>query len=89
MAAAVFVITGEDIRRSGATTLAEVLRMVPGVEVARANTVDWAVSIRGFNGQFANKLLVLVDGRSVYSPLLRKSFGKYRILSYRTWNGSR
>lgn len=68
-AAAVFVITAEDIRRSGATTLAEVLRMVPGVEVARANTVDWAVSVRGFNGQFANKLLVLVDGRSAYSPL--------------------
>jgi len=67
--AAVFVVTAEDIRRSGATTLPEVLRMVPGIEVARANTVDWAVSIRGFNGQFANKLLVLVDGRSVYSPL--------------------
>jgi iron complex outermembrane receptor protein len=67
--AAVFVITAEDIRRAGVTTLPELLRMVPGVQVARANTLDWAVSIRGFNGQFANKLLVLVDGRSVYSPL--------------------
>ena len=68
-AAALFVITRDDIRRSGASSIPELLRMVPGVEVARANTMDWAVGIRGFNDQFANKLLVLVDGRSVYSPL--------------------
>jgi iron complex outermembrane receptor protein len=68
-AAAVFVITAEDIRRSGATTLAEVLRMVPGMSVGRIDTGMWAVSARGFQNQFANKLLVLIDGRSVYTPL--------------------
>ncbi len=68
-AAAVYVITAEDIRRSGATTLPEVLRMVPGVEVARINASTWAVTTRGMNGRFSNKLLVLVDGRSVYTPL--------------------
>lgn len=69
-AAAVFVITQEDIRRSGATSIPEVLRIVPGLEVARINGNVWAISARGFNGQFANKLLVLIDGRSVYTPLL-------------------
>ena len=67
-AAAVFVITQEDIRRSGATSIPEVLRMVPGIQVARIDSNKWAVSVRGFNGRFANKLLVLMDGRSVYSP---------------------
>ena len=68
-ATAVFVITPEDIRRSGATSVPELLRMVPGVEVARSDASKWAVSIRGFNARFATKLLVLVDGRSVYNPL--------------------
>ena len=68
-AAAVFVITAEDIRRSGATSIPEALRMAPGVEVARFGSNKWAVSIRGFNGRFANKLLVLLDGRSLYTPL--------------------
>ena len=67
--AAVFVITSDDIRRSGATSVPEALRLAPGLEVARINGNTWAVSARGFNGQFANKLLVLVDGRSVYTPL--------------------
>jgi iron complex outermembrane receptor protein len=67
-AAATYVITQEDIRRSGATTIAEALRMAPGVQVARMTSSQWAVSIRGFNDVFANKLLVLVDGRSVYTP---------------------
>jgi len=66
--AAIHVIRQEDIRRSGATTIAEVLRMVPGLEVARINGHAWAVSSRGFNGYYASKLLVLVDGRSVYTP---------------------
>ncbi|GFO60490.1 TonB-dependent receptor [Geomonas silvestris] len=66
---AVFVINQEDIRRSGATTLPDLLRMVPGVQVASIDGNTWAVSIRGFNGTFANKLLVLIDGRSVYTPL--------------------
>jgi len=68
-AAAVFVITQEDIRRSGVTSIAEALRMAPGVQVARIDANKWAVSIRGLNGRFANKLLVLMDGRSLYSPL--------------------
>lgn len=67
--AAVFVITADDLRRAGVTTVADALRMVPGVEVARADTDVWAVSIRGFNSAMANKLLVLVDGRTVCSPL--------------------
>ena len=67
-AAAAFVISAEDIRRSGATNIPEALRMVPGVEVARIDANKWAVSIRGFNGRFADKLLVMIDGMSVYTP---------------------
>ncbi len=65
--AAIFVITSEEIRRSGATTIPDLLRRVPGFEVARVNGNVWAVSARGFNGRYANKLLVLIDGRSIYS----------------------
>lgn len=69
-AAAVSVVTREDIRRSGAQTIPELLRMVPGVEVAQLDTHATALSVRGFNTRFANTLLVMVDGRSVYvSPL--------------------
>ncbi len=68
-AAAVHVITREEIRRSGATSLPEVLRLAPGVDAARIGDNRWSVSIRGFSGRWANKLLVLVDGRSVYTPL--------------------
>jgi iron complex outermembrane receptor protein len=67
--AAVFVITNEMIRRSGARCIPEVLRMAPGVQVAHIDANMWAISIRGFNGRFANKLLVQIDGRSVYTPL--------------------
>ncbi|MCP4690726.1 MAG: Plug domain-containing protein, partial [Desulfobacterales bacterium] len=67
--AAVFVITNEDIRRSGATSIPEALRMAPGVQVARINAYSWAITARGFNSNFSNKLLVLIDGRAVYSPL--------------------
>jgi iron complex outermembrane receptor protein len=67
--AAVFVLTNEDIRRSGLTSVPELLRLVPGLHVARIDGSKWAVSARGFNGRFANKLLVLIDGRTVYSPL--------------------
>ncbi len=73
-AAAVFVVTAEDIRRSGATSIPEALRMVPGMEVARIDANKWAISCRGFNGRFANKLLVLMDGRSVYAPLFSGVF---------------
>ena len=68
-AAAIFVITQEDIRRSGATSIPEALRMVPGIQVARIDENKWAIASRGFNGRFDNKLLVLIDGRSVYTPL--------------------
>jgi iron complex outermembrane recepter protein len=67
-AAAVFVITQDDIRRSGATTIPDVLRMVPGIQVARIDSSKWAISSRGLNGRFSNKLLVLQDGRSLYTP---------------------
>src|SRR5579863_8860160 len=67
--AAVFVITQEDIRRSGATSIPEVLRLAPGVEVAQVDSDHWSVGIRGFGAVLASKLLVLIDGRSVYTPL--------------------
>jgi iron complex outermembrane receptor protein len=67
-AAAIFVLNNDDLRRSGATTVAEALRLVPGVQVAAIGSSDWAVSARGFNTQFANKLLVMIDGRAVYAP---------------------
>jgi iron complex outermembrane receptor protein len=68
-AAAIFVITQDDIRRSGAASIPEALRLVPGLEVARIDENKWAIGSRGFNGRFDNKLLVLIDGRSVYTPL--------------------
>jgi len=67
--AAVFVISNEMIRRSGARSLPEVLRMAPGVEVARIDSNKWAITIRGSNNRFSNKLLVQIDGRTVYTPL--------------------
>ena len=69
VAAAIFVITQEDIRHSGATNIPDLLRMVPGLNVAQINSNTWAISARGFNFQFASKLLVLIDGRAVYTPL--------------------
>lgn len=68
-AAAITVITGEDIARAGVTTLPEALRLAPGVQVAQANASSWAITIRGFSSALANKLLVLIDGREVYDPL--------------------
>ncbi len=68
-AAAVFVITQEDIRRSGAGSVPEALRMVPGLQVAQIDGSKWAISARGFAGRFSNKMLVLIDGRSVYNVL--------------------
>jgi iron complex outermembrane receptor protein len=64
--AAVFVITQEDIHRSGATNIPDVLRLAPGVDVAQIDANRWAISIRGFNAIYGNKVLVLIDGRSVY-----------------------
>ena len=68
-AAAVYVISQEDIRRSGASSIPEALRMVPGLQVAQVDGNKWAVTSRGFADRFSNKLLVLMDGRSVYTPL--------------------
>ncbi|PPD34238.1 MAG: TonB-dependent receptor [Methylomonas sp.] len=68
--AAAFVITSEDIRRAGVTSLPELLRMVPGMNVAKINAWNWAVSARGFNDLYANKLQVMIDGRSIYDPLV-------------------
>lgn len=68
-AAAVFVITSEDIRRSGVTTIPDALRMAPGVHVLQVDANKWAIGTRGFSGRFTNKLLVLMDGRSLYTPL--------------------
>jgi len=67
-ASAIFVITQEDIRRSNALNIPDLLRMVPGVDVAQINANTWAISARGFNGEFSNELLVMVDGRTVYIP---------------------
>ena len=63
------MIDAEDIRRSGTTLLPEVLRLAPGLHVARISSNQWAITARGFNGRFSNKLLVLVDGRTVYTPI--------------------
>jgi iron complex outermembrane receptor protein len=67
---AIYVITAEDIHRSGARNVPDLLSMVPGVQVARQSANEWAISARGFNGQYNNKMLVLIDGRSVYDPVL-------------------
>ncbi len=72
--AAIYVITQDDIRRSGATSIPEALRMAPGMDVARVNSSQWAISVRGFNSVLANKLLVLFDGRSVYDPAFSGTF---------------
>ena len=68
-ASAVFVITGEDIRRSGATSIPEALRLAPGVEVARIDANHWSIGIRGFGTRLTRSVLVLIDGRTVYTPL--------------------
>jgi len=67
--ASIYVITGEDVRRSGATSLPEILRQAPNLQVARIAAGDYAISARGFNSAVANKLLVMIDGRTVYTPL--------------------
>src|SRR5688572_3354775 len=73
-AAAVSVISAEELRRSGVTSLAEAMRLAPAVDVVRVNPNTWAVTSRGFQISTANKLLVLVDGRTVYSPLFSGTF---------------
>lgn len=68
-AAAIYVIDQEQIRRSGLTSIPELLRLAPGIHVAKINANTWAITARGFNQRFSNKLLVLIDGRTVYTPL--------------------
>ena len=77
-ASAIFVITQEDIRRSGANSIPEALRMAPGLHVARIDSQKWSVTSRGFSGRFADDLLVLIDGRTVYSPSSRSLLGSAR-----------
>ncbi len=72
--AAIFVITGEDIRRSGVTTIPEALRLAPGVEVARIDSNKWAIGIRGFGSRLSRSVLVLIDGRTVYTPLFAGTY---------------
>ncbi|MDP2694472.1 MAG: TonB-dependent receptor plug domain-containing protein, partial [Gallionella sp.] len=67
-ATAIYVITQEDIRRSGMTTIPELLRRVPGLQVAQINGNTVAVGSRGFNQRYSNKLLVMLDGRTLYTP---------------------
>ena len=71
---AIYVITGDDIRRSGATTIPEVLRLAPGVQVARIDGNKWSVGIRGFGTRLSRSVLVLIDGRSVYTPLFAGTY---------------
>ena len=68
------MVTQDDIKRSGARNIPEALRLVPGLDVAQIDASEWAVSARGFNDQSANKLLVLQDGRSIYTPLFSGVF---------------
>src|SRR5258706_7146395 len=72
--ASIYVITQADIRRSGATSLTEALRLAPNLQVARADTNQYAITARGFNNTLANKLLVMIDGRTVYTPLFSGVF---------------
>nr|WP_320011333.1 TonB-dependent receptor plug domain-containing protein [uncultured Desulfobulbus sp.] len=79
-AAAIFVITQEDLRRSGVTTIPAALAMAPGIQVAKISASKWSVSSRGFPGLMSNKLLILIDGRSVYSPLYSGVFWDQNIV---------
>ncbi|MBL0320057.1 MAG: TonB-dependent receptor [Alphaproteobacteria bacterium] len=68
-AASIYVVTAEDIRRSGLTSIPEILRLVPGIQVSQITSNKWAISARGFTDQIAAKMLVIIDGRSIYTPL--------------------
>jgi len=73
-AAAIFVISQEAIRRSGVTTVPDALRMAPGLQVAQIDANKWAISARGFNDRFSSKLLVMIDGRTIYTPIFSGVF---------------
>ena len=76
-ASAIYVITEEEIARKGALNLAEALRGTPGVQVSRRTNNTWEVSVRGFDNLYSNKLLVVIDGRSVYSPIFSGTYWEY------------
>lgn len=88
-AASVYVISGDEIRRLGATTLPEALRLAPNLQVAAIDARQYAISARGFNGNISNKLLVMVDGRRIYSPLFSGVFWDAQTSSRRTSTASR
>jgi iron complex outermembrane receptor protein len=71
---AVYVITAEDIARSGVTSIPDALRMAPGVDVAQGPSGGWAINIRGFNKGLADQLLVMIDGRTIYNPLFAGTY---------------
>ncbi|MFM7620632.1 MAG: TonB-dependent receptor plug domain-containing protein [Alphaproteobacteria bacterium] len=73
-ASAIYVLSSEDIRRSGVTSIPEALRLVPGVQVSRLNGHSYAITVRGFQRQFSNKLLVMIDGRTIYNNLFSGVF---------------
>ena len=73
-AASIFVITGDDIRRSGATNIPEALRLAPGVEVARIDSNKWSIGIRGFGSRLSRSVLVLIDGRTVYTTFFAGTY---------------
>ncbi len=83
-ASAIQVITQEDIRRSGASSIPEALRLADNLQVAQKNSHDWAISARGFNANLGNKLLVMIDGRTVYTPLYSGVFWTFRITCSKT-----
>jgi iron complex outermembrane receptor protein len=72
--AAVYVITAEDIARSGVTSIPDALRMAPGVNVAQESAGSWSINIRGFNKGLANQLLIMIDGRTIYNPLFAGTY---------------
>ena len=76
---AVYVVTQEDIRRSGATSIPEALRLVPGIQVARIDSSKWAIGVRGFASRLVRSMLVLIDGRAVYSPLFAGTYWDARV----------
>src|SRR6202161_4346371 len=71
---AIYVITGEDIRRSGVTTIPDALRLAPGVEVAQIDGSKWSIGIRGFGTRLSRSVLVLIDGRTVYTTLFAGTY---------------
>ena len=83
--AAIYVITQEDIRRSGASSLPELLRLVPGVEVARIDSSKWSLGVRGFGSRLSRAVLVLIDGRSVLRRYLRESIGTCKTPCSEMW----